>query len=259
MDNIAVSIRNPKWDNYIETIDAIKEAGISNVFIQWYNNDLKLQECVLRHIKLKGLNIIFAHLGYEDCSKLWENDPKGDTLIEGYIKDIMYLKTCGINDFVLHTTYKYNDAKVTNIGINRIKKLARYAKLINTRIVFENVELDGYLEGIIKNIDDDNVGICFDVGHSHLFFKERINTSVFKNRMFHIHLHDNFGEKDDHNIPFDGYVNWINSIKQIKDANYKGYITIETSKNKRYENMNYEEFYKKVRVVAEELKNLIEK
>lgn len=259
MDNIAVSIRKPKKENYKEIIDAIAAAGFKSVFIEWYNKDLKLQEKVLRYVKLKGLNIIFAHLNFINCNHIWEENTMGDDTINSFLKDILYLKNSGINDYVIHTTYKFNDPKVTDIGIKRIKKLARSAKLINARICFENVELQGYLEGILENVNDDNVGICFDVGHSHLFFKEKINTSMFKDRMFHIHLHDNFGENDDHNIPFDGNVNWINSIKQIKEANYKGYITIETFKNKKYENLTYVDFYKKVKIVADELKKLIEK
>lgn len=259
MDNIAISIRQPKIDNYKEMIDAIVETNFKNVFIEWYNHDIKLQNEVLKYAKLKGLNIIFAHLSYENCNYIWEDNKRGDDTIDSFLKDIIYLKNFGINDFIIHTTYKFNDPKVTDIGINRIKKLARYAKLINTRICFENVELSGYLEGIIKNIDADNIGICFDIGHSHLFFNEKINTSLFKDRMFHIHLHDNYGKDDDHNLPFDGEVNWINSIIQIKDANYKGYITLETYKSKKYENMTYIEFYTKARKIAEELKKLIEK
>ena len=38
----------------------------------------------------------------------------------------------------------------------------------------------------------------------------------FKNKVFAIHLHDNFKINDDHNLPFDGTVDWNDAIYKIK-------------------------------------------
>ncbi len=70
---IAVVVSNDNKDvSVIETIDTIKNAGFKNVFVQWYNKEWNpTQEEQLKYIKEKGLNVIFAHLGYQNINDLW--------------------------------------------------------------------------------------------------------------------------------------------------------------------------------------------
>ena len=71
---VAVSNANQKVSVF-ETIDAIQKAGFRNVFIQWYNREWNpTQEEQLRYIREKGLNVIFAHLGYQNINDLWSDD-----------------------------------------------------------------------------------------------------------------------------------------------------------------------------------------
>ena len=71
-DNIAVTISNANANiTPLETIDAIKEAGYSNVFVEWYNKDWKIsQEEQLDYCRKQGLNVLFAHLGYQKKNNL---------------------------------------------------------------------------------------------------------------------------------------------------------------------------------------------
>lgn len=87
---------------------------------------------------------------------------------------------------------------------------------MGVKVAFENVELDGYLKYIMENIKLNNLGICFDVGHCHLFFDDKFDTNYFKNKLFAIHLHDNDKSCDQHNLPFDGTINWQDAIKKNK-------------------------------------------
>lgn len=70
---IAVAVSNANKDvTVIDTIDAIQKAGFKNVFIQWYNREWNpTQEEQLKYIRERGLNIIFAHLGYQNINDLW--------------------------------------------------------------------------------------------------------------------------------------------------------------------------------------------
>lgn len=92
--DIAVVVSNANKDvSAIETIDAIKNAGFTNVFIQWYNRDWKpTQEEQLEYIRKKGLNIIFAHLGYQNINDLWLEKESGDKLVDRYKNDIKICK-----------------------------------------------------------------------------------------------------------------------------------------------------------------------
>ena len=48
MKDLAIAIRNYNRDNYKDIINSIKKVGFKNVFIEWYNNDLLLQEDIRR-------------------------------------------------------------------------------------------------------------------------------------------------------------------------------------------------------------------
>ena len=240
----AISIRNYNSFNYKNIINSIKNAGFKNVFIEWYNDDLDLQQNVLNYVKEQGLNVIFAHLGYQNSNALWKNNVDGDKEVNRYINDINTCKKNNINLVIIHPTVGYQEPESCEIGLNRIKKIIDHAEKNNVKVAFENVEIVEYLEYIIKNIESNNLGICFDIGHCNLFSNGEIDTNLFKNKVFAVHLHDNYSEKDDHNLPFDGMVNWERSLKQLLDMNYNSFIVLESGYNNFYKEMSIDEFYK---------------
>ena len=84
MRDIAVVVSNDNAEvNIIETIDAIKKAGFKNVFIQWYNKDWNpSQEEQLKYVREQQLNVIFAHLGYQNINDIWLDNEEGDKLVD---------------------------------------------------------------------------------------------------------------------------------------------------------------------------------
>ena len=122
---IAVVVSNDNKDvSVIETIDAIKNAGFKNVFVQWYNKEWNpTQEEQLKYIKEKGLNVIFAHLGYQNINDLWLEDDNGDKLVNRYKNDIKICKENNISMVVMHLTSKSEAPKYNEIGLKRLQKL----------------------------------------------------------------------------------------------------------------------------------------
>ena len=60
---LAVVISNDNDANILDTINAIKNAGFKNVFVQWYDKDFEIdQNTQVEICKQNNLNIIFAHL-----------------------------------------------------------------------------------------------------------------------------------------------------------------------------------------------------
>ena len=260
MRDIAVDVNNRNENvTPIQTIKEIKNAGFKNVFIQWHNKEWECsQEEQLEYIKKLGLNVIFAHLGYQNINAIWEEGETGDRLADRFINDIKVCKENGINMVIMHVTTKFIAPKYNEIGLNRIKKIVNYAKKLDVKVAFENLKIKGYLEYIIKNIENDNVGICFDAGHCHAHFKDEFNWDLFKNRIFAIHLHDNDGTDDQHLIPFDGNIDWKNVIKKLKDSNYSGPITLELCYRREYLNITPEEFYKRAYELGKKLSKMFE-
>lgn len=241
----------------LDTIDSIAKSGFRNVFLEWYNEDWPIsQEEQLRYAREKGLNIIFAHLGYQNINNLWIEEETG--IVDRYKNDI---KVCADNNIpmvVMHLTSHSVAPMYNEIGLKRIKEICDYAKSLNIKIAFENTKIKGYLEYALGNIDNDNVGVCYDSGHCHAHFNDEFEFDRFKNRIFAVHLHDNDGSADQHLLPFDGTIDWHKLAKNLKDSNYDGPLTFEIHHHRDYANMPLDEFYQKGYEIALKIKEIFE-
>lgn len=261
MRELAVVVNNSNKDvSVFETIDAIKNAGFKNVFIQWYNESWEpTQEEQLKYIKECGLNIIFAHLGYQNINDIWLDNEEGAKLVDRYKNDIKTCKDNNIPLVVMHLT-RHSEAPMFNeLGLSRFKEIVEYAKEIDMKIAFENTKIKGYLEYIFDNIDLDNIGLCFDSGHYHAHFKDELDFDKYKNKIFAVHLHDNDTTKDQHLMPFDGTLDWDKVLKKLKNSNYEGPITMELCYRNEYLKLGIEEFYKKGYEIGNRLREMIDK
>ena len=258
MREIAVTISNAnKLITPLETIDAICAAGFKNVFIEWYNKDWEIsQEEQLNYIRSKGLNIIFAHLGYQKINDLWLDNEIGKGHVERFKNDIRICKENGIDLVVMHLTSKDVAPEYGEVGLNRLKEIVAYASELGVSVAFENTKVKGYQEYVIQNIKE--AGICFDSGHYHAHFNDELDFNLFNNKIFAVHLHDNHGTEDEHLLPFDGTLNWEYIMKELKDNHYDGPITMELVYRNDYLKISPLEFYKKGYEVGEKLLKMME-
>lgn len=245
MKDIAVVIKNSNRNvTPIDTMKTVKKAGFKNVFVEWYDEKWKLtQEEQAEICKQLGFNIIFAHLGYQNINDIWLKGEKGDALVERYQNDIKNCANHGINLVIMHLTSKTIAPIYNEVGLERIRKIVSFAKECGVRVAFENTKIKGYLEYVLDNIKDENVGICFDIGHCHCHFNDDFNFEKFNNRIFAVHLHDNDKSDDQHLLPFDGTIEWEKFIKNLNKANYKGPVTLEVIYRNDYVNKPIEDFY----------------
>lgn len=256
---LAVVISNyDKTCTALDTIDAVKKAGFKNVFLEWYNEDwLISQEEQLKYARENDLNIIFAHLGYQNINDLWIEE---DTdIVDRYKKDIKVCYDNNIPMVVMHLTSHSVAPAYNEKGLKRIKEICDYAKSLNVKVAFENTKIKGYLEYVLNNIDNENVGVCYDSGHCHAHFNDEFDFNKFKNRIFAVHLHDNDGSADQHLLPFDGTINWNKLTKDLKESNYEGALTFEIHHHRDYVSIPLEEFYKQGYEIALKIKKLFEK
>lgn len=260
MKDFAVVVSNDNKNvSPIETIDAIKKAGFKNVFIQWYDENWEYsQKEQLEYIRKQGLNVIFAHLGYQNINDIWDTEKDVTLMIERYKRNIKECKENNINLVIMHPTSGRNAMMYNKTGIQRIKEITDYAKQLGVKVAFENTKIKGYLEYIISNLNDDNVGICYDAGHCHVHFDDEFNYEFFKDKIFAVHLHDNDKSDDQHLLPFDGTIDWEYVISKLKYCNYNGPVTLELCYRNDYLNLKPEEFYKEGIIIAEKIANMFE-
>jgi sugar phosphate isomerase/epimerase len=71
--------------------------------------------------------------------------------------------------------------------------------------------------------------VCFDTGHAHLTGGVQAAFGTLRERIATIHLHDNHGEKDEHLLPFDGDIDWVQTIRDFRAADTQFPILFEVN------------------------------
>jgi len=82
-----------------------------------------------------------------------------------------------------------------------------------------------------------NIGFCLDIGHANINGKiEKYILELF-DKIINIHVHDNDGFFDSHQIVGKGKVDWYKIIEILKRKEYKNYMTMEDIENP-FESLN---------------------
>ncbi len=243
-----------------ETIKTIKEAKFDGVFVQWYDEDwLFSQQQQVDLCKKLGLEILFAHLGYQEIDKIWIEGEEGDKVVKNYIKNLDDCKSNGINLVCMHVIGKNFEQEPNELGVTRLQKIIDYAKKLEIKVSIENTKSLKYLDYIFDRIKNENMGICYDAGHCHLFFDDEFDWEKYKNKIFALHLHDNDKSGDLHLLPFEGTIDWEKLVKNLKRANYDGPIILESCYRRKYLEIPLLDFYNLSYEKAKKIYNLSNK
>lgn len=75
------------------------------------------------------------------------------------------------------------------------------------------------------------LGLCYDTGHANMIWQERSPEVLhtYKDRLFAVHIHDNDGRNDLHQIPWDGTIAWERVAKLLAQSAYQGPLLLELS------------------------------
>lgn len=136
------------------------------------------------------------------------------------------------NKIVYHNGY----TPKTYMNVEWIKNVAKFWNEFledkkDLHIVVENVlEEDYYLiDSLMKEINKDNFSLCIDIGHINAYSKvdlrEWIDNLSYK--INHIHLHNNYGDKDSHLGIYKGDINVIEILKLLHEKNNDITISLE--------------------------------
>ncbi len=109
--------------------------------------------------------------------------------------------------------------------------LLRQARDVNCRLALENIyeETPETLVELVEGLDSEWFGHCFDAGHWQLFgttpMAEWLN--ALGDRLFHLHLHDNHGNADDHLPVGDGTIDFNLLFAAIRQFERHPSMTLE--------------------------------
>ena len=168
---------------------------------------------------------------------------------------------------VVHLTrFRYN-ADLTELGINRIGKIIETAERNNIKLAFENLAYLEHLNAVFEHFSSPYAGFCYDSGHENIVKHYLKNPeydclALYGDKLFALHINDNYGDGDTHTIPFNGTIDWGNRIRTLKQCKDVDYFTLELTfdreheKCKIYNDMSAEEFLNIAHKEALKLLNL---
>lgn len=158
-----------------------------------------------------------------------------EVCLEEFEKYMDIFSQLGISTVNIHPFYNapmLSEEEKIKANIDFLKQVRRICQsqgitlmLENYITPFDNPEI---FARILNEIPD--LKIHLDIGHCNINQKEDIATAFFekfRDKIIHLHLSDNKGERDDH-LPLGcGNIDWEKTIKNIKSYGFNGTITLE--------------------------------
>jgi sugar phosphate isomerase/epimerase len=71
--------------------------------------------------------------------------------------------------------------------------------------------------------------VCFDTGHAHLTGGVQAAFQTLHEHIAAVHLHDNHGEKDEHLLPFEGEIDWAQTMRDLRSADVQFPLLFEVN------------------------------
>ena len=221
------------WFGYPLELDdrlrLISEAGFRSVLLWWavesaYEPPIpKKVETAAKH----GLGVENAHLQFAGVNSLWEPGYEGERYCTEMIGLIAEAGIYGVPRLVVHLTRTAAPPVFSELGFSRFMRMAEAAEKAGVTLAFENLKVPERLYEFVAAAGTDRIGVCFDAGHNHCFCPERRVCRDFAPIIKAVHLHDNDGTRDAHNIPGDGTIDWKLVRRELLDSAYEGAWSLE--------------------------------
>jgi len=122
--------------------------------------------------------------------------------------------------------------------IKSLREIVRYAEKRKIKVMLENVPLSNGIHDVVefKYIIDNVASLFVHLDIPHAFTSGGMNSilnyiNTFRDKIIHIHWHDNHGTKDEHLPIGEGLVDHEKAVRALKDINYDRTITLEVFTN----------------------------
>jgi L-ribulose-5-phosphate 3-epimerase len=224
------------WFSYSLPIEdrlrMIKDAGFDATSLWWGDENRHLQPEIARKL---GLEIDNIHTPFTHPNDLWLDRLDGEEYLNMLLQCVEDCAQHTIPIAVIHVTGFSQIAEISQIGMDRVKRLVEAAEKKGIGLAFENLAYLQHLDWIFDTIKSDHLGFCYDSGHENCFCPDTDCLGKFGDRLFAVHLDDNFGDSDTHLLPFDGTVDWAKVKEKLSTCRAVPYLTMEVDFNPKHE------------------------
>ena len=210
-----------------ERYKLIREAGFDCVMLWWsdrfgrgeeYEQDAGLARDA-------GLRIENMHAPVHAQNDLSLDNAQGEQVFNDYLKCVEDCRKYQIPAVVIHLpddVFPLND-----IGNDRLDRIIDRAGALEVQIAFENLRNIRNLASVLNRVKFPHVGYCYDSCHHINYASETDLLALYGSRLKALHLQDNGGTHNQHQLPFDGNVDWFSVTEKLRKTGYAGAITLE--------------------------------
>ena len=109
-----------------------------------------------------------------------------------------------------------------------LDELAPLARATGVRIALENGHFAA-IRSVLADYPPDYVGLCYDSGHGNVGGDGLAQLETLKERLLVLHLHDNDGTGDQHNLLYTGTVDWARLADILARSAYARCVSMEVN------------------------------
>ena len=194
--------------------------------------------------------------------KLWfpDRDELNEYLIGVFEKCFAVAQFLNCPAVVVHPVQRPTKKEEWEVNMAAYKRLIPAAKQYGVKVCLENLFVhrgmmpleapcaDGmeaclYVDTLNEAAGEEIFGFCFDVGHANLLGRkigEFVKT--LGHRLTILHIHENDGRYDEHNLPYTGVCDWGGTrtcdweafVNALKEINYRGALCFEVFRMQVY-------------------------
>lgn len=156
---------------------------------------------------------------------------------EQMVRALEFVSILGAPHTVVHGLVGAEDptsAEYEDLNVAYFKKLEPYAEKFGIKIAIENLFTTGCRtpelhSRMLRRLNSDNFIGLVDLGHAN---RVGIAPGDFlracdRGSIHGLHVHDNFGVKDDHLNPYSGSIDWNDTMHALAEIGYDGDLTME--------------------------------
>ena len=195
-------------------------------------------ETIKETAEKNGVKAIQAH----SSDSVYDIGEKRDKTVESIKKQIEICGIIGIPQIIVHSVLKPGNTWKQFRSQNKdfYNLFIETAEKHNVTILLENgcyqnsrgMYYYTTAELLLTTINDLGchplTGICWDTGHAHMQGSDQYAEILEMGGWLKgLHIHDNWGDRDTHSMPFTGSCGFDAVVKGLVDVKYGGYFTLE--------------------------------
>ncbi len=215
-----------------ERLQLIKSCGFDAVSI-WWEDEIGEPGFDRRDmpgmVQDTGLILENVHVPYDRADSFWsESRMQRNAVVSRHFAWLDECASCQVPLMVMHIIDKGYPPQPNKWGVESLNRIVNKAEQLGIKIAIENTGCVKYIDFILREIDSDYLGLCYDSSHDRLYSKEMgIILQQQGNRLFATHFSDNDGCIDRHWLPGEGIIDWQQLGSYFPAQLYKGCLSLE--------------------------------